>query len=49
MTAARPQDISGLIAAWGEGDEQALDRLMPLVYPEIRRIATRPQITFPVL
>ena len=41
MTAARPQDISELIAAWGEGDEQALDRLMPMVYPEIRRIARR--------
>ena len=35
------QDISGLIAAWGEGDEQALDRLMPLVYPELRQIARR--------
>lgn len=41
MTVARPPDISGLIAAWGEGDEQALDRLMPLVYPELRRIARR--------
>ncbi len=35
------QDISGLIAAWGEGDEHALDRLMPLVYPELRQIARR--------
>jgi RNA polymerase sigma factor (TIGR02999 family) len=41
MTVERPPDISGLIAAWGEGDEQALDRLMPLVYPELRRIARR--------
>ena len=41
MTGERPPDISGLIAAWGEGDEQALDRLMPLVYPELRRIARR--------
>lgn len=41
MTVERPPDISELIAAWGEGDEQALDRLMPLVYPEIRRIARR--------
>ena len=32
-------DISGLIDAWGKGDEQALSRLMPLVYPELRRIA----------
>jgi RNA polymerase sigma-70 factor (ECF subfamily) len=36
-----PRDISGLIAAWGNGDEQALGRLMPLVYPELRRIARR--------
>lgn len=41
MAVERPPDISGLIAAWGEGDEQALDRLMPLVYPELRRIARR--------
>ena len=33
------QDITGLIAAWGDGDEQALSRLMSLVYPELRRIA----------
>jgi RNA polymerase sigma factor (TIGR02999 family) len=32
-------DISGLIDAWGKGDEHALGRLMPLVYPELRRIA----------
>ncbi len=41
MTVERPPDISGLIAAWGEGDERALARLMPLVYPELRRIARR--------
>jgi RNA polymerase sigma factor (TIGR02999 family) len=34
-------DISGLIAAWGRGEEQALNSLMPLVYPELRRIARR--------
>jgi RNA polymerase sigma-70 factor (ECF subfamily) len=34
-------NISGLIAAWGSGDEQALGRLIPLVYPELRRIARR--------
>jgi RNA polymerase sigma factor (TIGR02999 family) len=41
MTAEGPRDISGLIAAWGSGDEQALRSLMPLVYPELRRIAGR--------
>ena len=32
-------DISGLIAAWGNGDEQAFSSLMELIYPEMRRIA----------
>jgi len=41
MTDPVAQDISGLIAAWGSGDEQALDCLMPLVYAEVRRIARR--------
>ena len=36
-----PAAISELIAAWGSGDEQALGSLMPLVYPELRRIARR--------
>jgi RNA polymerase sigma factor (TIGR02999 family) len=35
------RDISALIVAWGDGDEEALGRLMPLVYPELRRIAKR--------
>ena len=41
MTVDGPRDISGLIAAWGNGDEQALSSLMTLVYPELRRIARR--------
>jgi RNA polymerase sigma-70 factor (ECF subfamily) len=41
MTGEPPGDISGLIAAWGEGDELALDRLLPLIYPELRRVARR--------
>jgi RNA polymerase sigma-70 factor, ECF subfamily len=39
MTAEDSHDISGLIAAWGNGDEQALDALASAVYPEVRRIA----------
>src|SRR6266853_1066189 len=39
MTVEGPRDISGLIAAWGDGDEQALRSLMSAVYPELRRIA----------
>jgi RNA polymerase sigma factor (TIGR02999 family) len=39
MTVEASRDISGLIAAWGDGDEQALRSLMSAVYPELRRIA----------
>lgn len=34
-------DITGLLMAWGGGDKAALDRLMPLVYQELRRLARR--------
>ena len=27
-------DITGLLAAWSKGDEEALNRLIPLVYPQ---------------
>src|SRR5258708_19152971 len=33
------KDLSGLIAAGSNGDEQALNDLIPLVYPELRRVA----------
>src|SRR5271157_556826 len=39
MAQEGPADISGLLAAWNNGDEEALSRLAPLVYPELRRIA----------
>jgi len=39
MSAQRPQDISQLLAAWSDGDQQAVDELMSIVYPEIRKIA----------
>jgi RNA polymerase sigma factor (TIGR02999 family) len=35
------QDVTGLLVAWGEGDREALDRLAPLVYEELRRLAHR--------
>ena len=41
MTVDGPRDISGLIAAWADGDEEALRSLMSAVYPELRRIARR--------
>src|SRR5262245_21275340 len=34
-------DVTGLLRAWSEGDESAFDRLMPLVYDELHRIAVR--------
>jgi RNA polymerase sigma-70 factor (ECF subfamily) len=39
MVGAEGEDITGLLAAWGRGDEAALNGLIPLVYPELRRIA----------
>jgi RNA polymerase sigma factor (TIGR02999 family) len=33
--------ITALIRAWGDGDATALDRLTPLVYNELRRMARR--------
>ena len=33
------EDITGLLRAWGEGDLGARDRLLPLVYRELRRRA----------
>jgi len=32
-------DITGLLTAWSAGDQQAFDRLVPIVYDELRRIA----------
>ncbi|HWS88996.1 MAG TPA: sigma-70 family RNA polymerase sigma factor [Pyrinomonadaceae bacterium] len=32
-------DVTRLLAEWGDGDEAALARLMPLVYDELRRLA----------
>src|ERR1035438_3822209 len=32
-------DVTRLLSAWAEGDEHALEQLMPLVYHELRRIA----------
>ena len=34
-------DISGLLRAWSEGDQGALDRLTPIVYGELHRLARR--------
>lgn len=34
-----PQDLTGLLRAWANGDQPALDALTPLVYAELRRLA----------
>jgi RNA polymerase sigma factor (TIGR02999 family) len=39
MNGTSPDDITGLLEAWSQGDPQALDALMSAAYPELRRIA----------
>lgn len=39
MAAASPQDITDLLQAWSEGKQDALQRLTPLVYGELHRLA----------
>jgi RNA polymerase sigma factor (TIGR02999 family) len=34
-------DVTGLLLSWRQGDAGALDRLVPLVYDELRRVARR--------
>jgi RNA polymerase sigma-70 factor, ECF subfamily len=40
MTPA-PQEVSQLLRAWSDGDSAAFDKLMPLVYDELRQMAKR--------
>ncbi len=39
MTVHTPQEVTQLLQAWRDGDESALDELMPLVYNELHRLA----------
>ena len=41
MMTVNADDLTGLLIEWSQGDKAALDRLTPLVYDEIRRIAHR--------
>ena len=34
-------NVTDLLIEWGEGDQEALNKLMPLVYDELRRLASR--------
>ena len=39
MPDSRARDVTGLLLAWNAGEPGALDRLVPLVYAELRRLA----------
>jgi RNA polymerase sigma factor (TIGR02999 family) len=38
---ASTQDVTGLLQAWSQGDPEAAEKLVPLVYDELRRQAAR--------
>jgi RNA polymerase sigma-70 factor, ECF subfamily len=40
-TLSRTREVTYLLNAWSGGDRQALDRLLPHVYSELRRLARR--------
>jgi len=41
MAAPSTQEVTQLLLAWNEGEQTALDKLIPLVYAELRRVAHR--------
>jgi RNA polymerase sigma factor (TIGR02999 family) len=41
MTASDDSDVTGLLIAWSNGSAEALDRLLPLVYDQCRRLAAQ--------
>jgi RNA polymerase sigma factor (TIGR02999 family) len=41
MPARSPSDATDLLLAWSSGDASALEKLMPLVYHELRALALR--------
>lgn len=41
MPESVPHDVTQLLLDWRNGDQQALERLTPLVYDELRRLAAR--------
>src|SRR5687767_11556066 len=36
-----PRDVTALLGEWSRGNRTALNQLLPLVYAELRRVATR--------
>ncbi len=41
MNSPTTPDVTRLLLAWSNGDREALDQLMPIVYAELRRLASR--------
>lgn len=41
MAVPSPKEVTRLLIDWGNGDQAALDELIPLVYDELRRLARR--------
>ena len=39
MTKPAPEEVSQLLRDWSDGDRSALDKVMPVVYQELRRLA----------
>jgi RNA polymerase sigma-70 factor (ECF subfamily) len=39
VTEVREHELTHLLRAWSDGDEQALEKLVPLVYKELHRLA----------
>jgi RNA polymerase sigma-70 factor (ECF subfamily) len=37
----KADDVTGLLLAWGQGDQAAFERLVPIVHAELHRIAMR--------
>jgi RNA polymerase sigma-70 factor (ECF subfamily) len=41
MGTLAPGEVTGLLQAWRRGEQSALDRLVPILYTELRRLAHR--------
>jgi RNA polymerase sigma-70 factor (ECF subfamily) len=39
MTTQRPHEVTQLLIDWGNGNQAALDKLMPLLDQELHRVA----------
>jgi len=41
MTQTKTHEVTGLLRAWGRGEDAALQQIIPIVYSELKRIAHR--------